>query len=71
MTIEISYDSTPTSAYYIRRKITFVGTKINNGGTNTFEKTWSTTATYTTESDSPAGAAANTSTGKRVIKWTT
>lgn len=71
ISIEVTYDSTSTSAYYIRRKITFVGTKVNDGGINTFEKTWSTTATYTTENDSPEGALDSLSTGKRVIRWTT
>lgn len=69
ITIEVSYDSTSGGVYNIRRKITFIGTKINAGSSNTFEKTWSTTATYTTSSNSPAGGAESTATGKRVTKW--
>jgi hypothetical protein len=65
----VSVDSTPSDPYYIRRKITFGGLKINDGGTNSFERIWSTTATYTTEYDSPAGAQQNTSTGTRILKW--
>jgi hypothetical protein len=70
ITVDVTYDSTSTSAYYIRRKITFVGDKVNNGGSNQFEKTWSATATYTTAATSPSGALESTSTGKRVIRWT-
>jgi hypothetical protein len=70
ITVDVTYDSTPDTPYYIRRNITFIGTKVNDGGPNKFERTWSTTATYTTEPLSPDGALESTSTGKRVIRWT-
>jgi hypothetical protein len=67
--LDVTVDSTPSDPYYIRRKITFSGLKINNGGTNSFERTWSTTATYTTEDSAPDGAQKSENTGTRILKW--
>jgi hypothetical protein len=69
ITIEVTYGSVSAGAYKIYRKITFTGTKVNAGSSNTFTKTWETTATYTTAANAATGAAASTSTGTRAIKW--
>jgi hypothetical protein len=69
ITIEVTYSSTPNGTYYIHRAITFTGLNANAGLSNVFSKTWSTTATYTEESDSPDGAAASATTGTRAVKW--
>jgi hypothetical protein len=67
--LDVSVDTAENDPYYIRRKITFGGVKINNGTTNSFERIWSTMATYTTSYDSPAGAQKSTETGTRILRW--
>jgi hypothetical protein len=67
--IEVTYSSATGGVYKIHRKITFTGSKVNSGSSNSFNKTWETTATYTTSPGSSSGASSSTSTGTRAIKW--
>jgi hypothetical protein len=67
--LEVFIDSTANGPYNIKRKLTFTGTRVNDGGSNVFVRTWSATATYTTDKTGPAGALKSTETGTRAIKW--
>jgi hypothetical protein len=68
ISMDVLYEA-PSNEYNIKRVITFIGQKVNNGSTNTFTRTWVTTATYTETQSSPEGAQKSTETGTRVIKW--